>query len=625
MMAGRALLASVAPVALAALAFSVAGCDGRPRPESSAGEREREPPKKQRGPSVAVMDLSGGVPEQDKGGLFGVSSGHRSFDELLHVIAELREEDDETRAVMVKLGSASIGAARAEEIGDALADLKSKRPVQCQAETLSNATLMLAARGCSAIWLAPAGGVDAIGIAAQVIYMRRLLADELHLSIDMLQVGKFKGAEEPLTRDGPSPEARASLTSVLADMRAAWLDTLGTARVRATADVVEDGPWTPGRAKELGLVDEIGFYDEALKTARAASGAVRDRVVFGPGAEDDDAPLEDVVRALAGEGSDEGPIALVRATGSISMSGGGGLLGGRGGIIEKDFDKTIAKLERSDDVKAVVVRIDSPGGSALASDLMWHQLVKLRKKKPLVFSVGDMAASGGYYLASSGDYIFAEPMSIVGSIGVVGGKVAVGDALERIGVHAETFPANAQKPGAAARSAYESPLLAWDEPTKARVLESMTGVYDLFLSRVAEGRSASSRAQRKVPKEKVAESAEGRIFSGRQGKERGLVDEIGGLEAAIAKARALAKLSPHARVAVAGGKGGFFDGLDPGGGEESARARIEAKAAKAAKAATPLEVLEKTAPELVPFATSMAPLLEGERTAAALPFALTVR
>src|SRR5690606_172235 len=162
------------------------------------------------------------------------------------------------------------------------------------------------------------------------------------------------------------------------------------------------------------------------------------------------------VRALAGEGSATGPIALVRATGSISMGSGGGLLESRGGIVEKDFNRTIAKLEKDEDVKAVVVRIDSPGGSALASDLMWHQLMRLRKKKPLVFSVGDMAASGGYYLASTGDYIFADPMSIVGSIGVVGGKIGFGDALERIGVHTETFPANAEKPGAAARAAYES-------------------------------------------------------------------------------------------------------------------------------------------------------------------------
>lgn len=604
----RALATGALALASAALAAGAVGCEGRPRPEASA----TEPPRKT-GPAIAVMDLSGGVPEQDKAGLFGVSGAKKSFDEVLRVTTDLRD-DKKSVGVMVKLGGAQIGAARAQELGEMLAGIRAIKKVYCHADALSNTTLMVAAKGCSSIWLSPAGEVEAIGLAAQVVYMRRLLVDELHLNVDFLQVGKFKGAEEPLTRDGPSPEARASLTSVLADMRAAWLDSLATARPRATAEVVEDGPWSPPRAKELGLVDEVGYFDEALAEVKKEAGGVRERVVFGSGAEQDGGDLDDLVRALAGETSATGPVALVRATGSISMTAGGnGILGGRGGIVEKDFSRTIAKLEKDDEVKAVVVRIDSPGGSALASDLMWHQLMKLRKKKPLVFSVGDMAASGGYYLACTGDYVFAEPMSIVGSIGVVGGKIGVGDALERVGVHAETFPANPHKPGAASRAAYESPLVKWDEPTRARVLESMTGVYELFLARIVEGRSTRGR---EISRDKVAESAEGRIFSGTEGKARGLVDEIGGLGAAIAKARELAKLSESARVAVIQGKSGLFESLDPGGSaEESVRAR----------AASPLQLLDRVAPDAVPFVTSLAPLAEGERTAVAVPFALTVR
>jgi protease-4 len=225
-----------------------------------------------------------------------------------------------------------------------------------------------------------------------------------------------------------------------------------------------------------------------------------------------------------------------------------------------------------------------------------------------------MAASGGMYLASAGDYIYAEPMSIVGSIGVVGGKIGMGDALEKIGVHAETFPANTQKPGAGARAGYESPFIKWDDPTRARVLESMTGVYELFLSRVSEGRSTRGRT---MTREKVAESAEGKIFSGTEGKKRGLVDEIGGLTAAIAKARELAKLPDSAHVAVIGQKPTFLDALEPGGqGEAHARAALEP---------SPLTMLERLAPDMVPFVTSMAPLAEGERTVVAVPFALTVK
>jgi protease-4 len=596
-----------AALAVLSCALAVAGCAGRPR--AADGTKTEAPPK--RGPTISVFDLSGGLPEQDKGGIFGVTTSKKSFDEFLRVAKQVGE-DKKSVGVLVKFAGAQVGAARSQELGDVLAALKAKKKVVCHADALSNTTLMAAAKGCSSIWISPAGEVASIGLAAQVVYMRKLLVDELHFSVDFLQVGKYKGAEEPFTRDGPSPEARASLMSVLTDMRTAWVEALSAARPKAAPDTAEDGPWSPQRAKEVGLVDEVGYADEALGAVKSEAGAVREHTVFGPGADDSESEIDDLVRTLAGESGESGPIALVRASGSIAMGGGGGLLGGKSGINEKDFSRTITRLENDDDVKVVVVRIDSPGGSALASDLMWHRLMNLRKKKPLVFSVGDMAASGGYYLACSGDYIFAEPMSIVGSIGVVGGKVGVGEALEHIGIHTETFPANASKPGAAARAAYESLLVPWDDATRARVLESMTSVYELFLARIVAGRSTRGR---ELTRDKIAENAEGRIFSGKEGKARGLVDEIGGLEAAIAKARELANLSASARVAVVGEKSGLFGALDPGGTEGRALGA----------AASPIEFVDRVAPEVVPFVTSLAPLVEGERTAVALPFALTVR
>jgi protease-4 len=564
-----------------------------------------------------VLDFEGGVPEQEAPSLFGSVGHKRSFDEVLRAIQEIAGDSTKaTAGVLVKFGSASIGAARAQEIGEQLELVKAKKKVYCHGDGFTNATMMAAMRGCSSIYVSPAGGVDTVGIAAQILYMRRLLADELHLTIDILQVGKFKGAEEPLTRDGPSPEARASLTGVLVDFRTAWIETVTKARPKAgMADIIEDGPYSPLRAKELGLVDEVGYAADALAAVRKEASGVREEIVFGSGAEEKGGDVEDLVRILAGEGNEMGPIALLRMTGSIAMtSGGNGLLGGRSGINEKDVDRTLRQLENDDDVKAVVVRIDSPGGSALASDLIWHHLMRVRKRKPLVFSVGDMAASGGMYLASAGDFIFAEPMSLVGSIGVVGGKIAAGDALEKIGVHAETFPANTQKPGAATRAAYESPLLRWDEPTKIRVLEGMSSVYELFLSRVSEGRSTRGRT---ISREKVAESAEGKVFGGIEGKKRGLVDEIGGLTAAIAKARELAKLSDSAHVAVIGTKPNILDALVPGGTAESR--------ARAALDSSPIAVIERVAPDLVPFVASLAPLAEGERAVLAVPFSITVR
>ena len=592
-----------------------AGCEGRPHAGTTSDGKPVESPPRKTGPAISILDLSGGVPEHEAASLFGGVGRKRSFDELLNAITEVGANKG-TVGVLVKFGSANIGAARSQEIGEHLEKLKEKKKVYCHGDAFSNATIMAAARGCSSIYVSPAGGVETVGLAAQILYMRRLLVDELHLSIDMLQVGKFKGAEEPLTRDGPSPEARASLTGVLVDMRAAWLETITKGRTKpGIAEAVEDGPYSPPRAKEIGLVDEVGYVMDALAAAKTAASAVRDEVVFGTGAEEKGGDLEDIVRVLAGEGSEMGPIALVRATGSIAMtSSGNGLLGGRGGIIEKDLDRTLRQLEKDDDVKAVVVRIDSPGGSALASDLIWHHLIRIRKKKPLVFSIGDMAASGGMYLASAADIIFAEPMSIVGSIGVVGGKIGGGDALEKIGVHAETFPANTQRPGAAARAGYESPFIRWDDATRARVLESMTGVYELFLARVSEGRSTRGRT---MSREKVAESAEGKIFSGREGQKRGLVDEIGGLSAALAKARELAKLPDNAHVATIGTKPTFLDALEPGGGAEG---RVQAAVAPSA-----IDFIERIAPDLVPFVASLAPLAEGERAVVAVPFSITVR
>lgn len=599
-------------VATLAITLAVTGCEGRPHTDGPVTE-----PKPRSGPAIAVLDFSGGVPEQETSGLFGPVGRKKSFDELLHAIEEV-SNDKRMVGVLVKFGSAPIGAARSQEIGEHLEKLKEKKKVFCHGDAFSNSTIMAAARACTSIYVSPAGEVETVGIAAQILYMRRLLADELHLSIDMLQVGKFKGAEEPLTRDGPSPEARASLTGVLVDMRQVWIDTITKARPKpGLAEAVEDGPYSPPRAKDLGLVDEVGYAADALAKAKEASNAVRDESVFGPGAEEKGGDLEDFVRVLAGDGSESGPVALLRATGSIAMtSGGNGLLGGRGGIIEKDIDRTLRNIEKDDEVKALVVRIDSPGGSALASDLIWHHLMRVRKKKPVVFSVGDMAASGGMYLASAGDFIFAQPMSIVGSIGVVGGKIGAGDAIERWGVHAETFPANTTKQGAAARAAYESPFMKWDDATRARVLESMTGVYELFLSRVSEGRSTRGRT---ISREKVAESAEGKIFSGREAQKRGLVDEIGGLAAAIAKAKELAKLPDNARVSVVGVKPAFLDALEGtggGGGEERVRAAVEP---------SPMGMLERIAPSMVPFVASLAPLAEGERAVVAVPFSLTVR
>ncbi len=603
---GLALLATVA-------------CTGRPHADRKDGAPVTS---RKSGPAVAVVDVSLGVPEEEKQSLFSLPSRHRTFDELLRALDRMGKNRD-VKGILVRWGGVQMGMARAHELGGELEKAKAKWPVYCHADGLTNATYFAATRGCTKIWISPAGEVETIGLAAQVVYLHKLLAEELKLSVDFLQVGKFKGAEEPLTRDGPSPEARESLEAVLRDLRGSWLDGIRAGKRAHTS--VEDGPHAPMRAKERGLVEEVGYADEAALALKKAVSAQREEVVFGPGSSSerpDD--LGDLVRVLSGEGSTSGPVALVRASGSISMSGGGGIFGGGGGITEKEYGRLFAKLEKDDDVKAVVLRIDSPGGSALASDLMWHQLMKIRARKPIVVSVGDMAASGGYYLASTANVIFAEPTSIVGSIGVVGGKIGFGPSLERFGVHCETFPASPE-PGAANRAAYLSAFTSWDDATRARVLESMTGVYDLFLARVAEGR--------KTTPDKIAPHAEGRIFSGREGKTRGLVDELGGLGDAIARARVLAKLPAEAEVVAVQRRPSFLSGLDPGDDASSedrahaARTAEEVAATRLAAGATEAfsRRVAKAVPDVVSYVDSLTPLLDGERALVVLPFALAVR
>ena len=603
------------------------GCEGRGRPPASkdaeSKDGDKDKPASLDGPAIAEIDLSHGVPESRPGQLFGASM-KRSYSDLLRVLRTIDEGKDAPKGVLLHLG-ASAGLSRAYEIGGILGELKKKIPVVCHADEYGNSTMLLAARACSKIWVSPAGGVESIGLAAQMLYGHKLLT-RFNVAVDFLQVGKFKGAEEPFTRDGPSPEARESLEGTLRGLRAAWIDGIGKGRGKPeVAERAEDGPYSPDASVEAGLVDAVGYMEDARDDVKKLSGADRfvSRFGGGEGAAGASHGLAGILRAVAGSstgrsGGGSSHVAILPAIGSITMTASTSILGGNDGINEKDFSKAVARLTKDSSVKAVVVRIDSPGGSALASDLIWKKLMKLRAEKPVVFSVGDMAASGGYYMACTASKIVAEPTSIVGSIGVVGGKLAFGKALDDLGVHAETIAASPD-PVKAARASYMSAMTPWDQPTRDKVYASMKAIYDLFLKRVAEGRGTSV--------DKIAPSAEGRIFGGLEAKERGLVDEIGGLEDSIQLAIKLADLPKDAPVEVVGGEGGLFELLDEaeGGGDESkAPPAAMAEARKAAQAAL-FPGLAESMPEAVGFVGSLAPLVSGERAITALPFGLTVR
>lgn len=593
------------------------GCEGRPRRLEAASH---DTAASFAGPRVMELDLSRGLPESAQASLFGAVS-RRTHADLVRMLSAF-SEDERNKGVYVRLGLAQIGLARAHEIGRLLGTLRTAgKPVVCHAENYGNSTMLLAALGCSKIWLSPAGEVSTVGLAAQLLFGNRLL-NKLNVEADFLQAGKYKGAMEPFMRDGPSPEARESLEGALRGMRTAWLDGITQGRGdKSVAEVLEDGPFAAEEAKARGLVHELGYADEARDDAKKASGTEYAVTRFGtPAAGGASGGIIEILRSLSGSGSSGTPhIAVVPAIGAISMSAGDGLpFGGSEGIGERELGRVLNDLIEDDAAKAVVLRIDSPGGSALASDLLWKRLMLLRDKKPLVVSVGGMAASGGYYLACAGTKIVAEPTSIVGSIGVVTGKVSVNKALEEIGIHAETVAAS-PNPKSAARATYMSPLSPWDEATRAKMKASVDSIYDLFIRRITEGRA--------MPREQVERSAEGRIYSGTEAKERGMVDELGGLLEAIALVRSLGTLPDDTPVELMTHPSVFGDlfGVSDGEADEEAKlGRIAARAQNAAFVSL-VERVAAQAPEMQVWISAVSPLLMGERALTVLPYTISIR
>lgn len=619
MKASRTQTAALAGV----LSLAAVSCHGRARTSaldtSKPGASASADAKGGEG-EVLEFDLSRGMPESQTGSMFLPLPASRTY---LGLIRELERaaKNENARGFFVRLGDNTLDWAHAEELGLAFSRLREKpdRPVVCHANGFDNATAWFALRACSRIWLSPAGDVDTVGIGAQVVYVKTIL-DRFKVKADFLHMGKYKSAAESVTQDGPSEAAREALTSVLGSIRQTWLDTSEEARKgKNIAAMLEDGPWDAEEAKKRGLVDGVGYEDDAKRDAETLAKAKKVVAAFG-GKKKGASGLEmgELLRALAGgEGSSKKPhIVVLPAEGSIAMGDAG--MFSDSGIVARAMQKTIRKLAADDSVKAVVLRIDSPGGSALASDLLWHELRALKEKKPLVTSVAGMAASGGYYMAVASTKIVAERTSIVGSIGVVGGKIVVNEALEDVGIHAETFPASKAE-GAAARAAYLSPFAPWDDPTREKVRKQMSQIYELFLSRVSEGRA--------LPVEVIRAVAEGRIWSGVQGQRLGLVDELGGLGRSLDIARKLASVDSDIPVRIEGGGATLLESIlgsgDDDDDDESDQAKVVARALRDTEPT--LSVLKGVSAPLRPFVASFSPLLAGESIVATVPFGVLVK
>jgi protease-4 len=584
------------------------GCDGRfPQRKGELASKSHHRLETSGVQSAVVeLDLTTDVAESTATGAWFPLPARRTYTGLVRAVERTRA-DRNTKAIYLRLGGNRLGWAKVEELGALLGQVKQKTPVYCHAHSLSNTGLWLTLKGCSKTWLSPAGDVEAIGLSTQIVYFKTLL-DKLGVKADFLAVGKYKSAAESFLRDEPSDAARAEWLETLGSIRSSWLEAIAATRPDVVASL-ETGPWGAREAVERKLVDALGDEQEARRDALSRARATETKVAFGsdkkpgPGV-----AVSEILHLLSGvdEGASNKPhIAVVPLSGSITMGSDG--LFAADGIAERAVSRTIERLIDDDAVQAVVLRIDSPGGSALASDLIWSRLRELGRVKPVIASVGGMAASGGYYLACAAQRIVAESTSIVGSIGVVGGKLVFGPALEPYGVHTVTLAPGSE----ASRVSYESPLVPWDDATRARVFAQMRQVYDLFVDRVTEGR--------KLKRERVLEIAEGRVFSGKQGLTNGLVDELGGLVEALAWARQQAGLDAQAPVTVEGQGDGFLAalGLDA---EASSAQLVESLERQRRRLWSPLAMVPEA---WVPWVAGVSPLLEHETVLALSPMMTT--
>lgn len=596
----------------------MAACDGRPRFSTRVDpERATETGDA----TLLEFDLGDSIPEGVHSDGLLPTPPSKTYATLLETIRAARE-NEQAKGVLVKLGAASHNWAQSEELGREFASLRqSGRAVVCHADQLDNRSLWLAAQACEQVWVSPAGSVDSVGPAGESLYLRQVL-EKLNVQVQFLHMGKYKSAAEMFTRDDPSQATREAMGALFRSMRESWI--AGVAEHRAdpqAAAAAENGPWIPKAAQAIGLIDRVGFESDARRQLEELTKQSEDDYIsaFGARKQDERASvLAEIFRMLAGADTTEAAhVTILPAIGSIAMEGGGSL--GDDGIVARSVVRTVRRLKEDRSVKAVVLRIDSPGGSALASDLIWHELMQLRAAKPLIASVGAMAASGGYYLASAAEHVFAERTSIVGSIGVVGGKLSFGETLSEWGITSHAFTPYEQEVNHR-RALMLSPFVPWDEATQGRVREQMARIYQLFLERVSEGRS--------MPVEQIHDVAQGRVWTGSQGKEHGLVDTLGGLAEAVARAKQRAGLPAEAPVTIQRGKNGLLEML----GLSEASNEQEVHAALVQFERRMLRRLEQApgwwralSPRQRAQLQSLLPMLQGEHVLTALPYTVEPR
>ena len=513
--------------------------------------------------SVLEINLTGNMSERKEDNPLASLLGNPNANNISHenVMKAIKKakEDEKIKGIYIQ-GGILTGATPAmlEEIHDALVDFKSsKKKIVAYADNYSQGSYYLASVADSIV-INPLGMLNWDGLASQTMYPKDML-DKLGVKMEIFKVGTYKSAVEPYMRSDMSDENREQLTVMQDEMWSRMKADVGKNRKLSVdkLNALADSGMTFADVniyKSSKLIDKTAYSDEVPQLIANTLGVDKDdyHVIS----------VDDLASSMSNEpkGTSGNIIAVYYAYGTIVDEAASGL-GAGAEIVGQKVSKDLLKLAEDDNVKALVLRVNSGGGSAYASEQIWHAVEKVKAKKPVVVSMGGLAASGGYYISSGANWIVAEPMTLTGSIGIFGMFPIAKELLnDKLGVHYHTVKTNEYADfGDFSRDMSEG---------EKRMLQGYVNRgYELFTQRCAMGR--------KVSQDSIKQIGEGRVWTGEHAKKIGLVDELGGLSAALEKAKKLAKIDEYS-VLNYPAKKSFFDNLfDENPADSYARGKME--------------------------------------------------
>jgi protease-4 len=591
---------------------------------AKADDQKKAETKKVR---LARIVLEGNLVEAPSGGgLLSVIST-----DLRKVIGwiEKAAEDESIQGLVLDIKSPGVGRGRVHELREAIgAFKKSGKKAHAYFESAYSGDYQIAS-ACDAIYMPESGEITIPGVYAEMTFYKGLF-DMLGVKADFLHVGEAKGAAEPFTRKEMSEAVKANMTDLVDDFYNQLIEDIAVGR-KMPADkvrqLVDKGLFVAKAAKEAGLVDELIYEQDLRKRLKDEYGADELVYVVNYGKEKVDTDFSGTmgfIKLLQSVMGAETPkprstakkIAIVYALGPIFSGESAADIFGESIMGSETIVKALREAGENKDVAAIVLRIDSPGGSALASDMIWHATTAL--DKPIVASMGDVAGSGGYYIAMGCDKIYAEPGTLTGSIGVVGGKIAINGLYGKVGVTTDSISRGAN-------AGIYSSSAEWSETERAAIRDLMHDIYEQFTTKAAAGRS--------MPIERLKELAEGKVYSGRDAKQLGLIDELGTLDDAVQAAKRLAGVGSDEKVEllILPEAPDFFEVLFGDLGEEEKEAalgRLRAGISGETGVRAALQLLGDSESELakpIKAANRLRMLFEKPGAALVMPFHLDVR